>query len=315
LGKEYEARRALDVYLGEQRRVLEECARALKPSGSLFWQVGAFSDRGRIIPLDVRFFPLLEDLALIPRNRIVWIRQHGLHASRKFSYRHETILWFTKTDDYKFFLDRVRVPQKYRDKKAYRGPRKGELSCNPAGKNPGDIWAFRNVKHNHDERTDHPCQFPEDLVARIVLATTDKGDVVLDPYMGTGTVAVVAQDLERHFYGAEIEKRYIEIAARRLEGTPGDGGRFPNLKSLRRYIERTGEPYSKYRFDVQIGECASPAASAKIFPESYHLEETVSRIAFEEQSWTVAKEPAPGSPTHAARQHHALQESLFAQSD
>lgn len=96
LGKEYESKRALDAYLSEQRDVLVQCVRALRDSGSIFWQVGAFADKGRLVPLDVRYFCILEDLGMIPRNRIIWARQHGLHATRKFSCRHETVLWFTK---------------------------------------------------------------------------------------------------------------------------------------------------------------------------------------------------------------------------
>lgn len=97
IGKEYEsARKALEIYLAEQEEVLRECVRVLKSTGSLFWQVGAFSDKGALIPLDIKFFPILESCGLIPRNRIVWTRQHGLHGRRKFSCRHETILWFTK---------------------------------------------------------------------------------------------------------------------------------------------------------------------------------------------------------------------------
>ena len=160
LGKEYEAKRALDIYLDEQREVLAECARVLRATGSLFWQTGAFSDRGILIPLDIRFFPILESLGLIPRNRIMWVRQHGLHATRKFSSRHETILWFAKSGDYTFNLDAIRVPQKWQNKRHYRGERKGELSCNPQGKNPGDIWIFRNVKHNHEEQTVQPMSVP-----------------------------------------------------------------------------------------------------------------------------------------------------------
>ena len=100
LGKEYEARMALEHYLEEQTVVLQECARVLKSTGSIFWQVGAFSDKGMLIPLDIRFFPILESIGLIPRNRIMWVRQHGLHGRRKFSCRHETILWFTASDNY-----------------------------------------------------------------------------------------------------------------------------------------------------------------------------------------------------------------------
>jgi adenine-specific DNA-methyltransferase len=287
LGKEYEARKALDHYLEEQSQVLRECVRVLRPKGSIFWQVGAFSDKGALIPLDIRFFPILEGLGLTPRNRIVWARQHGLHARNKFSCRHETILWFTKTKGYTFNLDPIRVPQKYPDKRSYRGDTRGELSSHPDGKNPGDIWVFRNVKHNHEEQTIHPCQFPEDLIARIVLAVTQEGDVVFDPYMGTGTVAVVARDCRRQFLGAEIDPRYHDVALRRLRGEPDESGSFPNLKTLREYVERTGEPIESLRFDVQVGRRATPRASARIFSEEHHREALEHRLVEEEAAFSA----------------------------
>jgi len=282
IGKEYEDRQHLAEYLGQQRIVLAECVRVLKASGSLFWQVGAYSNSGTLIPLDVRFFPIIEDLGMYPRNRIVWVRQHGLHGRNKFSARHETILWFTKSNDYKFFLDPIRVPQKYQDKKAWRGAKRGELTCNPLGKNPGDIWIFRNVKHNHEEQTIHPAQFPEDMVARIILSTTEQGDVVLDPYLGTGTVAVVARDHGRHYIGAEIDKEYHSVALRRLSGRPDANGCLPNLKTLRDYAEATGTPASAYTFDLQVGQVATDRSQARIFSEEYHLEELERRLAEEE---------------------------------
>lgn len=285
LGKEYEAKRSLDVYMAEQKKVLQECIRVLRRTGSLFWNVGTFADNGIHIPLDIRFFPLLEELGLLPRNRIIWVRQHGLHATRKFSGRHETILWFTKSDEYCFNLDAIRVPQKYPGKTYHRGERRGQLSCHPDGKNPGDIWVFRNVKHNHEEQTIHPCQFPEDLVARIILATSSEGDVVLDPYMGAGTVAVVARDLGRSFVGAEMDQSYHEVALRRLAGTPNAQGSFANLKTLRDYVERTGEPIERFRFDVQVGSRATERAKARIFPEEHHLEELEKRLSSEEQAF------------------------------
>lgn len=285
IGKEYESRRALDVYLAEQAEVLAECARVLKPTGSIFWQVGAYSTKGSLVPLDVKFYPLLEDLGLISRNRIIWVRQHGLHGRNKFSARHETVLWFSKSDQYKFFLDPIRVPQKYQNKKSWRGENKGELTCNPLGKNPGDIWIFQNVKHNHEEQTVHPAQFPEDMIARIVLATTDPGDVVLDPYMGTGTVAVVARDHERHFVGAELDEGYYLVASRRLSGEPDESGSFANLKTLRDYCERTGEDPANFRFDVQVGKSASGRSKAKRFSEEYHLAELEARLDLEEDAF------------------------------
>ncbi|MGO8671783.1 MAG: DNA-methyltransferase [Capsulimonadaceae bacterium] len=285
IGKEYESRVALQQYIESQSRVLSQCARVLKRSGSIFWQVGSFSYDGAIVPLDVKFFPILEGLGLIPRNRIVWARQHGLHARRKFSCRHETILWFTKSDDYVFELDPIRVPQKYQNKKHYRGDNKGELSCNPDGKNPGDIWMFRNVKHNHEEQTIHPCQFPEDLIARILLSTTREGALVLDPYMGTGTVAVVARDHNRHYIGSEIDPEYHHVAMRRIRGVPDESNCFPNLKTLRSYVKRFGVSAERYRFDVQVGNNAS--MSSKIYPEEHHLQELEERLLFEESSFAA----------------------------
>lgn len=287
LGKEYEAKRALGIYLEEQREVLRECARVLSEKGSIFWQVGAFADEGVLIPLDVRVFPILEGFGLIPRNRIAWARQHGVHARRKFSCRYETILWFTKSDSYPFNLDAIRVPQKYQDKKAWRGEKKGQLTCHPDGKNPGDIWLFRNVKHNHEEQTTHPCQFPEDMVARIVLAVTDRGDLVLDPYMGSGTVAVVARDTGRHFLGAETDERYYSVCVRRLSGKPDANGCFPNLKTLREYAELVGEPVEKYRFDVQVGDKPTDRSKAKIYSEEHHLEEMERRLSHEEACFSA----------------------------
>ncbi|MCC7494021.1 MAG: site-specific DNA-methyltransferase [Fimbriimonadaceae bacterium] len=317
LGKEYEARVALDHYLQQQRAVLAECVRVLRHTGSLVWQVGAFADAGLLIPLDIRFFPILEDLGLLPRSRVVWARTHGLHGRRKFSCRHETLLWFTKSDNYAFDLDAVRVPQKYQNKRHYRGDRRGELSCNPAGKNPGDIWVFRNVKHNHEEQTVHPCQFPEDLIARVLLALTTDGAVVLDPYMGSGTVAVVAQELGRHYLGAETDPLYHEVALRRLAGTPDQGGRFPNLKTLRAFVALRGGGAEGYSFDVQVGARPTEQERSRIYPEEHHRQELEERLTYEEEHFTArwrgvpAPPPPHGQHDRPANTQHNGQASLF----
>ncbi|MCJ7645595.1 site-specific DNA-methyltransferase [bacterium] len=273
IGKEYEKRNPLRKYLEEQERTITECYRVLKQSGSMFWQIGSYVNNGVHIPLDVKLFPIFEELGMIPRNRIVWIRTHGLHASNRFSCRHETLLWFTKSDEYVFNLDPIRVPQQYPEKKAYRGDKKGEFTCDPIGKNPGDVWFFRNVKHNHEEQTIHPCSFPEDLIERVILAVTKKGDIVLDPYMGVGTVAVVARELGRNFIGAEINKEYHKVALHRLSGEPDENGNFPNLKTLRNYCEAHEiEDPSRFSFSKQVGKIPSLKSKSKIFPEHVHLE-------------------------------------------
>ena len=136
IGKEYESRLILDDYLAQQRKVIEKCVRILKSTGSICWQVGNWVDNGAIIPLDILLYPIFASFGLKLRNRIIWHFGHGLHASKRFSGRYEVILWFTKTDQYTFNLDSIRVPQKYPTKKYFKGPHIGELSGNPLGKNP-----------------------------------------------------------------------------------------------------------------------------------------------------------------------------------
>lgn len=216
LGKEYEKRLSLQAYLDQQYVVIRECARALHPQGSICWQVGNYVDNGEIIPLDVVLYPLFQSLGLHMRNRVIWQFGHGLHASRRFSGRYEVIMWFTKSDDYTFNLDLIREPQKYPQKKHFKGPRRGELSGNPLGKNPSDVWSIPNVKANHVEKTEHPCQFPVELIERLVLSMTNPGEWVLDPFLGTGTTAIAALMHARKAIGSEIVPKYIQIAKERI---------------------------------------------------------------------------------------------------
>lgn len=216
LGKPYEERTALQAYLESQRQVITECVRVLRADGSLCWQVGNYVEDGEIIPLDLLLYPIFASLGLHLRNRIIWRFGHGLHAKRRFSGRYEVILWFTKSHDYTFHLDPVRIPQKYPAKRYYKGPRRGELSGNPKGKNPGDVWDIPNVKSNHVEKTIHPCQFPVELVERLVLSMTDPGDWVLDPFIGVGTSAIAALMHGRRALGAEISPEYMNVAHERI---------------------------------------------------------------------------------------------------
>ncbi len=217
LGKKYEKRSALDSYLSWQAEVIAEAVRVLRPQGSICWQVGNYVENGEIVPLDIALYPFFSQHGLKLRNRIVWHFEHGLHCSNRLSGRHETILWFTKTDSYTFHLDPIRVPQKYPGKKHFKGPKAGQLSGNPLGKNPGDVWVFPNVKNNHVEKTAHPCQFPIELVDRLILSLTDEGDWVLDPFAGVGTAVAAAVRRGRRGVGAEKLAEYVEIARRRIE--------------------------------------------------------------------------------------------------
>lgn len=216
LGKPYENRLDLNEYLTQQRKVIKECVRVLDDQGSICWQVGNYVDDGEIIPLDILLYPIFASLELHLRNRIMWHFGHGLHASKRFSGRYEVILWFTKGNEYTFNLDAVRVPQKYPKKKHFKGPKKGQLSGNPLGKNPSDVWEIPNVKANHVEKTMHPCQFPVELIERLVLSMTHEGDWVLDPFIGVGTAAIAALMHNRKAIGAEIVPEYVEIAEERI---------------------------------------------------------------------------------------------------
>jgi adenine-specific DNA-methyltransferase len=216
IGKSYETRTTTDLYIEQQAATIAEAARLLHPQGSICWQVGNSVEDGEVIPLDIVLYPLFKAHGLKLRNRIVWTFGHGLHCQKRFSGRHETILWFTKGDDYTFNLDPVRVPSKYPEKKHFKGPKRGTISSNPLGKNPTDVWEIPNVKSNHVEKTGHPCQFPVGLVERLVLALTDVGDNVLDPYLGVGSSAVAAVKNDRDAYGCDNVQEYIDIAKRRI---------------------------------------------------------------------------------------------------
>ncbi len=228
IGKSYERKQGITAYLAEQEEVISELVRILDDQGSICWQTGNYVDDGEVFPLDIYYYPIFKKHGLQLRNRIIWHFEHGLHASKRFSGRYETILWFTKTNDYTFNLDPVRVPAKYPGKRHFKGPNRGRPSGNPLGKNPSDIWDFLyqewetcvwdipNVKANHIEKTIHPCQFPVELVERCVLALTNEGDRVLDPYCGVGSALLAALMHNRRAVGVDKDSEYISVSIERI---------------------------------------------------------------------------------------------------
>lgn len=217
IGKEYENKTALQSYLEWQKELIKEYYEVLTNDGTLVYQVGNFVDKGKVYPLDCLLFTCFIEQGFIPRNRIVWTFGHGLHCSKRLSGRHETLMVFTKSEKYTFNLDDIRIPQKNPNKRYYKGPKKGQLSGNPLGKNPGDTWDISNVKNNHPEKTTHPCQYPLELVKRVIKAYSNPKDTILDPFMGSFTTACGAADLGRHFLGFELMPEYIEIGKKRLK--------------------------------------------------------------------------------------------------
>jgi len=229
VGKQYEIKESIEDYLAKQEEAIKEIIRVTSDKGSICWQVGNHVDKGEIFPLDIYYYQIFKKYGLKLRNRIIWHFGHGLHASNRFSGRYETILWFTKSDDYIFNLDDVRVPAKYPGKRHFKGSKKGQPSGNPKGKNPTDIWEIvlrdwekelwdiPNVKSNHPEKTEHPCQFPVELVERCVLALTDENSWVLDPYAGVGSTLLASVKNNRNVVGIDKEKEYVDVANQRLK--------------------------------------------------------------------------------------------------
>jgi len=219
IGKEYEKGWDLERFKSLHEQILPEAVRVLRDGGNLCWEVGYHIKDGVNTPLD---FIIYEIATRIPslklKNRIIWTYGHGLHSNNRFSGRHETILWFSKGDKQVFNLDPVRVPQKYPGKTHYKGPKLGQPSGNPLGKNPSDVWDhIPNVKAGHIEKTAHPCQFPVALVENLVLALSPENGIVLDPFSGVSSTGVAAIRRKRRYIGAELSKEYVAIAKKRLK--------------------------------------------------------------------------------------------------
>lgn len=238
IGKKYETTTSLNEYLNNIKPIITEIFRVLTDNGSVCWEVGNYVDKGEIYPLDIYYYPIFKELGFHLRNRIIWHFGHGLQCTNRFSGRYESILWFSKTDKYTFNLDDVRIPSKYPGKKHYKGEKKGQLSGNPKGKNPEDlweatverlyddwerqIWEIPNVKSNHPEKTVHPCQFPIELVERCILALTNEGDIVYDPFAGVGSTIIGALKNKRIGYGTELMSEYIQIGNERIKKLESD---------------------------------------------------------------------------------------------
>ena len=201
LGKDYGNNHDLkgfDEYLDFTRNWLLEAKRVLKPDGSIYIFMG------------VRFISYLyaildRELEMIFNSWIVWHYTQGIGKRKGFSPRHDDILFFNKSNKFIFNIDDVRVPQKY-----YRERN------NMRGANPGDVWKFSHVHYSNPNRQDHPTQKPEGLLERMILSSSNKDGIVLDPFSGSGTTLRVCQQLDRKAIGFEINPDYVEMTKKRL---------------------------------------------------------------------------------------------------
>ena len=252
IGKSYDKSNTLDAFREEHQEIIPRIVDATRPGGNICWQVGYHVRNAAITPLD---YIVHELFATIPniflRNRLIWSFNSGLHCSRRLSGRHEVVLWYSKGSEYYFDLDPIRTPQLYPGKRHHKGAKRGELSGNPLGKNPGDVWAIPQVKAASVEKTAHPCQFPVGLVQGLIRALCPSDGRVLDPFLGSGTTGAAAAIEGRRFVGAEIDDDYWRIAVKRIQQAIDGDLRYrpygkpllkPNGKVARRPSQFAGPP-------------------------------------------------------------------------
>jgi adenine-specific DNA-methyltransferase len=216
IGKEYEDTLDLDHYLGWCERWIREIHRITATNGAFWLNLGYVSMPGRARALPIPYL-MWDRIPFFLIQEIVWHYGAGVAARKGFSPRNEKFLWYVKNEkDYAFNLDNVRDP----DVKYPNQRKNGKLKCNPLGKNPTDVWLFPKVTSGSDraspERTEHPAQFPVAVIERIIKACSNHGALVLDPFMGSGTTALVAVQLGRPVLGFELSSRYTAIAIERL---------------------------------------------------------------------------------------------------
>jgi adenine-specific DNA-methyltransferase len=216
IGKEYERRRPIDEYLEWSQRWIEQVYRLTNPTGAFWLNLGYLTvpGRGKAMPLP---YLLWDRIPFQLIQEIVWNYGAGVAARHSFSPRNEKLLWYVKDSaTYTFNLDDVRdTDVKYPHQK-----KNGKLRCNPLGKNPSDVWQIPKVtsgtNRSSPERMPHPAQFPVALIERIVRACSNVGDLILDPFLGSGTTAEVAVHLGRRVVGFDIDASYVAAATDRL---------------------------------------------------------------------------------------------------
>lgn len=217
IGKEYEQTLRVPEYIEWLERIFYKVYSLTKSNGSFFLNVGylELKDIGHAVPIT---YLIWERIKFYLMQEIVWNYGAGVAAKKFLSPRNEKILWYVKNKgNYTFNLDEIRDPNvKYPNQK-----KNGKLRCNTIGKNPSDVWQIAKVTSGRNrssrERMPHPAQYPEDLIKRIILGFSYRNDLVLDPFIGSGTTAKVAMMNNRRFLGFEIREDYCNTCLERLE--------------------------------------------------------------------------------------------------
>lgn len=216
IGKEYEELAHLEDYLKWCESWIKEIYRITDESGTFWLNVGYLEVEGKGLAVPIPYL-LWNRTPFYLLQEVVWNYAAGVACKKRFSPRNEKLLWYVKDQQcYTFNLDDVRDPNvKYPNQK-----KNGKLKCNPLGKNPSDVWQITKVTSGKNrssvERTPHPAQFPMALVERMLKASSCEGDLILDPFMGSGSTAECALRNNRYVIGFELEEKYIGYAKERI---------------------------------------------------------------------------------------------------
>ena len=206
-------KRDFDEYCAWLDEWLMKSDRLLKPNASIYicsdWQTSIA-------------VPLIAQKYFILRNRISWEREKGRASSKNWKNCLEDIWFFTKGNDYTFNLDKVKMQRQviapYREKSGKPKDWTEENGQKVRLTAPSNCWTDITIPFwSMPENTSHPTQKPEKLIAKLILASSNEGDVVFDPFVGSGTTAVTAKKLKRKYIGIEREKKYVALALKRLE--------------------------------------------------------------------------------------------------
>lgn len=216
IGKEYEKNLELEDYLVWCQNWMKEIHRITGEVGAFWLNLGFFEvpEKGLAVPIP---YLLWDKTDFYFMQEVVWNYSAGVACRKRFSPRNEKFLWYVKDKkEYVFNLDDVRDPDvKYPNQK-----KNGVLRCNPLGKNPSDVWQIAKVTSGRNrsspERTAHPAQFPLELIERVIKVSSNVGDLVLDPFMGSGSTAECALRNDRFVIGFELEDKYIDFAKQRI---------------------------------------------------------------------------------------------------
>lgn len=227
IGKAYEARRPVQDYVDWTEQWVRAVHRVTSPCGAFWLNLGyiPLPGRGRAVPLP---YLIWDRVPFFLVQEVVWHYGAGVAARHAFSPRNEKWLWYVRSvDAYTFNLDDVRDPNvKYPNQK-----KNGKLRVNQTGKNPGDVWIIPKVttgqgmdgRRASPERTKHPAQFPLAVVERIVRSSSNVGDLVMDPFVGSGSALVAAHHHGRQGVGFDTSAEYLDMAAERLARAIRDG--------------------------------------------------------------------------------------------